>query len=336
MMRMSVQKPIPTTDRPKPVIILTLLVLCAGMGLFPETGHAQIDTTDFFPVREGNVWVYERCENGNCVGDDHRVEIVDTTKTEDGSILVEFDEQLIVAGLIGEVFRKDTTGQVSLKRKLSSGSDTLLKTFNPKDKIGDSWLVVGDSTDGFKATVDTIKTDTLLGIKSLQHKIRVIDFGLVSSTRTVNNSSRNQKAHNKWSGGIGISTMLFFESEPAFRLKGAFINGVLLGDTTVVERESVSTEDPPQVPRSVRLFPNYPNPFNPSTTIAFQLNRPLQVSLVIYDTMGREVDRLLSGERFASGRHQVVWNGQGLATGVYYYRLRAGQRTFSQSMLLIK
>jgi len=334
MMRMSVQ--IPTTDRPKPVIILTLLVLCTGMGLFPATAHAQIDTTDFFPVREGNVWVYEGCENGNCVQDDHRVEIVDTTKTEDGSILVEFDEQLIVAGWIGEVFKQDTTGQVNMKLKFSSESDSLIKTFNPGDKIGDSWLVAGDSTDGLKAAVDTIKIDTVLKIKTRTHKVDYIDFGLVSSTRTVNQSSQNQTASNTWSGGIGISTMLFFDSEPAFRLKGAFINGVLLGDTTVVERESVSTEDPPQVPRSVRLFPNYPNPFNPSTTIAFQLNRPLQVSLVIYDTMGREVDRLLSGERFASGRHQVVWNAEGMASGVYYYRLRAGGKTFTQSMILIK
>ena len=106
--------------------------------------------------------------------------------------------------------------------------------------------------------------------------------------------------------------------------------------TRLIDTSVSTTRNPGEIPSQVKLHQNYPNPFNPSTTIAFQLNRPLQISLVIYDTMGREVARLLSGDRFTAGRHQVVWNGEGLASGVYYYRLRAGEKAFTQSMLLVK
>jgi len=106
--------------------------------------------------------------------------------------------------------------------------------------------------------------------------------------------------------------------------------------TRLIDTSVGTIDEHDEIPSQVTLHQNYPNPFNPSTTIAFQLNRPLQVSLVIYDTMGREVDRLLSSERFSSGRHQVVWNAEGLASGIYLVRARFGDKIQTRKITLVK
>jgi beta-glucanase (GH16 family) len=92
---------------------------------------------------------------------------------------------------------------------------------------------------------------------------------------------------------------------------------------------------------AVQLHPNYPNPFNPSTTLAFELAEPRTVNLGIYDVSGRLVRQLLVAESSRAGRHEVVWNGRDDAgrvapTGAYFYRLQAGDFNESRRMVLIK
>jgi hypothetical protein len=94
------------------------------------------------------------------------------------------------------------------------------------------------------------------------------------------------------------------------------------------------------VPTSFNLEQNYPNPFNPSTNIRYHLQKPAQVSLRIYDTMGREV-RTLVDRRIAAGVHQETWDGKDnasrpVSSGVYYYRLRADQIERVKRMALVK
>ncbi|MBM2845455.1 MAG: hypothetical protein HW407_767, partial [Bacteroidetes bacterium] len=100
---------------------------------------------------------------------------------------------------------------------------------------------------------------------------------------------------------------------------------------------SVKTE----VPLEFALSQNYPNPFNPTTTIEFSLARQVQVDLKIYDILGREVATLLQSNAMNAGRYIVRWDGrnrfgQSVATGVYFYRLVAGDFVHSKKMLLIK
>jgi hypothetical protein len=87
---------------------------------------------------------------------------------------------------------------------------------------------------------------------------------------------------------------------------------------------------------SVRLHSNYPNPFNPSTLISFELNQPEAVTLEIYDIQGRLVDRLLAGKSFESGTHHVQWNALNLSSGVYIYRLRTNTIVQSRKMILVR
>lgn len=99
--------------------------------------------------------------------------------------------------------------------------------------------------------------------------------------------------------------------------------------------ESVAPLPTPQ------LHQNHPNPFNPSTTIAFDLLRDSRVNLRIYDVAGRLVRTLMAGETVRAGRRDVVWHGQDdartpVATGVYYYRLDADGHTTTRSMVLVR
>ena len=86
---------------------------------------------------------------------------------------------------------------------------------------------------------------------------------------------------------------------------------------------------------SFELFPNYPNPFNPSTTISFSLNKPSIVSLRVFDVTGRQVKSLVN-EFKLSGTHFITWNASGLASGVYIVQLQTDKGLLTQKILLLK
>jgi hypothetical protein len=79
----------------------------------------------------------------------------------------------------------------------------------------------------------------------------------------------------------------------------------------------------------------YPNPFNPSTVIGYELPEAAHVQLAVYDLLGREV-AVLVNEITPAGRHQAVFNGQHLSSGIYVYRLQSGGQLLTGRMLLMK
>lgn len=89
------------------------------------------------------------------------------------------------------------------------------------------------------------------------------------------------------------------------------------------------------IPLKFRLDQNYPNPFNPFTRIDFYLEVRGRTSLSIYDITGKEVAVLLDGQ-IEEGSHSVVWNPKDAASGVYFYRLKSGDKIISKKMLLLK
>jgi hypothetical protein len=88
-------------------------------------------------------------------------------------------------------------------------------------------------------------------------------------------------------------------------------------------------------PLTFALNQNHPNPFNPATAINYSLQTAGQVKLSVYDTAGRLVAELVNGWREA-GTHEVTFNGSNLASGVYLYRLQAGDFTAMHKMVLVK
>ncbi|MCX6601557.1 MAG: T9SS type A sorting domain-containing protein [bacterium] len=117
-----------------------------------------------------------------------------------------------------------------------------------------------------------------------------------------------------------------------YRLTSVDYNGTVhaLGTQSI----PVVQHDPVMV-SEYRLYPNYPNPFNPTTTIAFDLAEAGHVSLRVYDVMGREVAVLVNGN-LPAGRHREVFDAQGLPSGVYVYKLTSGSFTDMQKMVLLK
>jgi hypothetical protein len=92
-----------------------------------------------------------------------------------------------------------------------------------------------------------------------------------------------------------------------------------------------------EVPKYYSLYQNYPNPFNPSTKIKFDIstNSKLDVKLVVYDALGREVSVLVN-EQLKTGTYEVDWNALSYPSGVYFYKLTAGEFTQTRKMVLIK
>ena len=87
--------------------------------------------------------------------------------------------------------------------------------------------------------------------------------------------------------------------------------------------------------RGYRLHENYPNPFNPSTRIAYELPVNGWVQLKVYNTLGQEVATLVNGEKSA-GRYEVVWDARNLPSGIYFYRLQANGFSEVKKLLLLK
>lgn len=106
-----------------------------------------------------------------------------------------------------------------------------------------------------------------------------------------------------------------------------------LGETAVDDRENT-------VPNDFVLAQNYPNPFNPETIISYTLPQAENVTLAVYDVLGNEITTLVN-EHQTSGQHQVSWNGKdadgvNVASGIYVYRVTAGNSVQSHKMLLVK
>jgi hypothetical protein len=103
------------------------------------------------------------------------------------------------------------------------------------------------------------------------------------------------------------------------------------GDSTLLHMEDYV----PSLPQKQVLFQNYPNPFNSQTTIELVLPLPQNVRLTIYDLLGRQVRTLIDEYRHA-GSHTITFNAFRLSSGIYFYRLRAGDTVETKRMMLIK
>ncbi len=89
------------------------------------------------------------------------------------------------------------------------------------------------------------------------------------------------------------------------------------------------------IPEQLELRQNYPNPFNPNTNILFRLPQTEQVRIVVYDILGRPVQTVVD-QQYQAGIHTVTFDGSRLASGVYFYRIQAGNENLTRKMMLVK
>jgi len=89
------------------------------------------------------------------------------------------------------------------------------------------------------------------------------------------------------------------------------------------------------VPSVTALKSNYPNPFNPVTTIAFEVAEPGDVLIQIYNVKGQLVKTLVN-DHHDTGSYTIQWNADGQASGVYFYKMKFGRYTSTKKMILMK
>ncbi len=121
----------------------------------------------------------------------------------------------------------------------------------------------------------------------------------------------------------------------AFNLIAVLADGTVLSITTGVEK---LVRD---IPMEYNISQNYPNPFNPVTTIRFSLPEVSAVSLEIYNMLGQKIVSLVDNEQLSAGVYNIEWNGRDSAgrqvsSGMYIYRINAGDFTATKSMMLLK
>jgi hypothetical protein len=173
----------------------------------------------------------------------------------------------------------------------------------------------------------------------------------IKDTTVFGLQSRVKRFHINWGGtngcsfetffvkDIGVTQYIYFyydlgpdmTSTTTYTLIGAFVNGVKYGDTNTVGIKPISSS----VPDKFKLYQNYPNPFNPTTIIRFQIKDSRFVMLKVHDVIGREVATLIN-EKLQPGTYEVQFSGDKLSSGIYIYRLSAGDYVETKKMMLIK
>ena len=127
--------------------------------------------------------------------------------------------------------------------------------------------------------------------------------------------------------------VLITESGEEYILKGT--NEIVLNQATTMTLTKRAI-----IPQVYTLHQNYPNPFNPITSLRYDLPEQAQVTLTIYDLIGREVTQLVNTTQEA-GYRSVQWNatdmhGKPVSAGVYLYQIRAGEFVQTRKMVLLK
>ncbi|HEX2788604.1 MAG TPA: T9SS type A sorting domain-containing protein [Ignavibacteria bacterium] len=132
--------------------------------------------------------------------------------------------------------------------------------------------------------------------------------------------------------GIGFRSFSMCElGGVTYYTKGAVINGIVYGDTSLTHVQQIGSA----VPDKFELMQNYPNPFNPSTNFEFRIADFGFVKLKIFDMLGKELETLVN-ENLNLGIYQVQWNAKNFPSGVYFYRLETNDFKDVKRMVILK
>jgi hypothetical protein len=245
----------------------------------------------------------------------------------------------------------DSGSVTCIVRDSTLSGDTMVVWAVEQERANWHWTSFNASVDTPHLTRDTTILN-LLEMRSGRHELRVAgavwSFPLASvdevqqpvfrysdsaAIRFTLTSWINSGAHSEDSVSLAESVGLtrrsfsgWFDSIP---WQSYFGDAVLLGTPTAVTRHLSAT------PTTFVLHQNYPNPFNPTTTIRFALPQRSHVTLTVFNTLGQQVATLIH-EIQEPGEHSVRLDGSRLASGVYFYRLQAGEYVASKRLVLVR
>jgi len=228
--------------------------------------------------------------------------------------------------------------------------------------IGSGWEIYGDSEESYNKPIAVLVGPGAFGagdrgIIGLSKHPRARLFGKASAMAPFNNNGVLENLHSDFLCRIIWKNTYHAQPFPPDEyLAHADLtidepvwltpDDVAQGIDTVVESAVTwiyyeTNVDDNQLPARAQLLNCVPNPFNPQTTISFELAEPMPATLRIFDLAGGLVDVLVEGETMTTGTHTVTWNGRDLQgrtmpSGTYFYRLEAGVYTETKRMMLIR
>ena len=306
---------------------MRIAIICPFVLLLISSSLSQIDTTNiaFYPLQLGNYWEYKN-------------QITDWG-APDPLIYIEYYSKEVVNDTVMSngkkyqvIMRKSIPDTLPVRWYFERVDSLSANVYSYIEYLEDEFLidslnaVVGDTCyysrlnpedSGYLLTVcQSITSETVLGYTTVQKNYRnQIDF---------------QFGNEYWlAKNIGLSRYETYEIPTnSTHLIYARINEIEYGSPLYLENEIK------HLPRFM-LSQNFPNPFNPVTTIKYELPFNMNIDLVLYNVLGKRLNILFTGEQ-TKGIHEIQIDGSNLSSGIYYFQLSGNGLRLSKKCVLIK
>ncbi len=285
------------------LIVFCLLSLCANLYSQTDTSAAR-----FFPAAIGNAWHYR----------DQPVKTLTRDSITAGNRFLFFDTSSVPEYAIDSALHIVQYPTDPYQRRLRYKLNANLM----------QWWIVSDTSFGppaIAARVDSVFWGSLFGVTTQMKAIGFYYAQLVGDT-IIPLNWRNEEY---LAAGFGFF-LSFYDPPwvPNEELVGCVIDGRRYGTLVSVRDQGIF----PVVPISSRLYPCFPNPFNPSTAISYFLSEAGKVDVTVYDVLGRAISNLVD-EAQDAGFHSVRFDSKGLSSGVYFVRLTARHFTATTKII---
>lgn len=269
------------------------------------------DSKSFFPLEIGNQWITRVFPTQDVF---RHYSVLDTVQINNKSYFK-------VALEDTHFYREDSLQNFY---EFIDGNEHLIMDF--KMEVGDSIQISREpGSTGYTVCTEKKEVTTFIGTTDVQKTFFIDWFTTAVDEEQTFTLQR----------GVGL---YFFK--PSFhsseQLVAAIISGVVYGDTTVVSVEDYGQ----QIPDDFILHPNFPNPFNASTTILFELPTATHVKITIHDILGNQVTVLVK-EKLNAGQHKLQWRGksslgEGVSSGLYLVVMTTENSVQVRKALLLK
>jgi hypothetical protein len=292
----------------KILVVALLANIALGNNLY-----AQVDSSakSFFPAAIGNSWHYQTTPSHGYIT------TITRDSLADGKRYIFMDDSNIPTYVIDTLF--------NIIKKSGQGSyEELLYKLDAK--IKETWISYSRPGLRITARVENVTWGFVLGVFT---QIKRIGYYYQPLPDTTNYSQwRND---NYIAAGIGYYMQITEGMQTtAEELYGCIIEGKKIGIMTSVNENLIL-----QSAHSYKLNPAFPNPFNPSTIISFQLPESDIVSIKVYDLLGREIVTLVD-EKQNKGNYQIQFRPNKLSSGIYLVRMSAGKYTQTNKIIYSK
>lgn len=237
----------------------------------------------------------------------------------------------------GESIFKNDIALLELEKDIGEGSGWIGLGFLSNNEVLNNQIV---HSFGYPASVNIADTTKIYNGEEM-----VAGYGLskysawreeieIASVATGGQSGSTLLIADEQLGYFSIGTMSWTNLiKTSFESINAF---TFFAFKETIDKTTTSTENENDIISSVKLYQNFPNPFNPTTTIPFEVTKTQYITLTIFDVTGRKVATLFHNERKYPGNYVVTFDAEGLSSGLYLYMLQGEKFTKSKKLLLIK